>query len=56
MDLNAGVVVIVDGKTDRLTNGRKTGHLYRTLLKQVQQKQREANSNVCVSERAKCLN
>ena len=27
-----------DGLTDRRTNGRKTGRIYRTLLKQVQQK------------------
>ena len=30
----------MDGKTDRRTDGRKTGCLYRTLLKQVRQKAR----------------
>ena len=28
-----------DGRADGLTDGRKTGRLYRTLLKQVRQKQ-----------------
>ena len=37
MDLNARVDVNCE-RTDVLTDGRKTGRLYRTLLKQVRQK------------------
>ena len=41
MDLKARVDVNCewkDGRTDERTDGRKTGHLCRTLLKQVRQK------------------
>ena len=41
MDFNARVDVSCgrkDGRTDRLTDGRKTGRLHRNFLKQVRQK------------------
>ena len=45
MNLNARVDVNCgwkEGRTDRRTDGRKTGRLYRTLLKQVRQKMSKA--------------